>query len=155
MIQNLAPILRGLFRPLFYVLQDEPSREYFLRTKYGGNVSELQNDLRNYKDPSYVEKIAADCRQALGKFEVKLAETKGVFVLGDWPSHADSAVFGWYLSTRVSKAANSVWKNDENPRVKRWVKAMEERTSLARDRKVDAEAMLEKLDIEGIRRAKL
>lgn len=127
----LAPVLRSLFRPLFFVMQDRPSREYFMRTKYQGKTEELLSDLETVRDPARLTVLVQAARAALKGFEEKLGATDGAFVLGDRPSHADSAVFGWYLTTRVNgDAARQVWEHSENPRVKAWVKAMTRVTGL-------------------------
>lgn len=122
-MSTLAAAMRPIFRPLFHVLQDKASQEYFLKTKYGSNAAELEADLDALRDPTRVKALAANARQALKGLEEQMGDAP--FLGGERPSHADSAVFGWYLSTRVNGiGARLVWESDENPKVKRWVQAM-------------------------------
>ncbi|BEI93462.1 uncharacterized protein CcaverHIS019_0510900 [Cutaneotrichosporon cavernicola] len=128
---RLAPAMRPLFRPGFWAMQDGASRNYFLSTKYMGDNVALEKDISNILDPVTASKISASVRKVLSEFENKLGEKEGVFVNGDKPSHADSAVFGWYLSGQVSPGPNyDAWVNSGNPRVRKWVAAMEEVTRI-------------------------
>lgn len=130
-MQTIAGPLRQIFRPCFYVLQDPASQEYFIRTKYAGNKSELDADLSALRDPAQVKQLAANGRQALKPLEERLESSGGPFIFGDRPSHADSAIYGWYVSTRVNGiGARLVFESDENPNVKRWVEAMKKVTGL-------------------------
>lgn len=130
-MSNVALPMRPIFRPLFYLMQDPASQEYFVRVKYSGGEHELQKDIESLRDPAQVEKMAATARKSLQAFEEKLGANGGPFVNGARAGHADSAVFGWYLSGQVNAAANKkVWESDELPRVKKWVAEMKKATGL-------------------------
>ncbi|GMK59708.1 hypothetical protein CspeluHIS016_0803140 [Cutaneotrichosporon spelunceum] len=127
---HLAPAMRPLFRPGFFAMQDGASRNYFLASKYNFDEAALARDLANIAGPESA-KIAGNVRAVLREFEARLGEREGVFVNGDKPSHADSAVFGWYLSGQVCPEVNyDAWMSNENPKVRQWVRAMEKATSI-------------------------
>lgn len=74
-------------------------------------------------------------RNKLATIEQYLAESKakgkGQFIAGtDYPTHADAAVYGWYVATVAIRPAeldlvNRIWKHESLPLVSQWIGAVE------------------------------
>jgi glutathione S-transferase len=130
---ELIPIIRELFRPLFYLLLDAEGRAYYLAVKNGPPAAApalVSRQIRALDDPNAVAHLGAAGRAKLQIFENLLAKTDGPFVLGAKASHADSAVFGWYVSSQVNAETvnRELWQHASLPNIARWAKAMEKAT---------------------------
>lgn len=117
--------MKNLFRPLFYTMQDKASQEYFARVKCGG-IDNVYRDLDILGDQPQVDLIAAETRTVLQLLETYLQKSGGPFILGTKPSHADSAIWGWYASSQVNPGVVNplIWENSGLPRIAAWVKAV-------------------------------
>jgi glutathione S-transferase len=122
--------VRDLFRPLFALYQDDETRTYFINVKNGNDPIKarklIHDGIVSLDDPVKAEEIAVRVRAKLGLFESLLAETasRGPFVRGDTASHADLALWGWYVSSQVNPNVNALlWHHESLPNVKLWAEA--------------------------------
>ena len=131
---ELAPVMRDLFRPLFWTLNDAPSAEYFVRVKCGNDAEGLRDGVDKLRNPQRKGEVEAIAKVARGKLAVveKLLAEQGPYIHGKEPGHGDSALFGWYLSSQAgAPAVNEVlWEHADVPHVKAWVARMKDKTGV-------------------------
>jgi len=127
--REFAPVAAKLFRSLFYLNMDEGNRAYFLAVKNGDPAksrSVVLNGIKAIRDPKQAKELAREALVKLTTFDRLLAKSGGPFVLGEHPSHCDSAIFGWYVTSQINPEINSLlWRNEAVPHVKAWSEAME------------------------------
>lgn len=126
----MAVELRNLVRPFYYALAkgDDTSQDYFCKNKAAGDLKGLQDSLQSIKvQDATCDAVAAHARGVMGLFEKYLAAAPlgGPFLLGKDATHADSTVFGWYVSSQVNEAIDELfWKHKDLPLTGKWVEAM-------------------------------
>lgn len=125
---QFAGTIRDLFRPHAWLRLDKDCRDYFIETKLGNNRGSMKDQLKALEDPSKLEQFGVAARSKLQLIEKYLSE-KGPFLLGEKPSHADSALFGWYCSSQVHPDVDRlIWKHADLPHVDKWAEAMKKVT---------------------------
>ena len=107
---------------------DQPSKEYFLRTRANGEISKMEAMTSRMSEPSFIQTTCETGRARLKMIEDLLKSRGSAFLMGDQPSHADGCLFGWYAFSRLNQElVSGVWEHESLPEVKAWVERMIDR----------------------------
>ncbi|OCF43031.1 hypothetical protein I317_03124 [Kwoniella heveanensis CBS 569] len=123
---TFANELRPLVGASIFDQFDAPSKEYFIKSKFGGDQAKHSGLVEKFKDSSALEAQLSSARKQLATIESLLSykKEKGqpLWLIGSGASHADFCLFGWYASSSLHPAVeNGVWRHDENPLVGEWL----------------------------------
>ncbi|OWZ65757.1 hypothetical protein AYX15_02824 [Cryptococcus neoformans] len=122
---TLANEFRPLIAPAIFELFDEPSKNYFIKSKFGGDLSRFEAHKSKFSDPSNINAQLTAARTRLAVIETLLGykkEKAEPLWLSGKPSHADFCLFGWYAASRINPAVErGVWRHEENPLVGEWL----------------------------------
>jgi len=111
-----------------YAHIDEPSAEYFLRTRFSSDHASMDRMTSSLSDPTFVSAQCAAARTRLQVVESLLKDNKGGFLMGDEPTHADACLFGWYAFSRLNgDVVKGVWEHESLPMVGEWVERLVQR----------------------------
>lgn len=132
--KDLGNEIVPLFAPWLYQAEDPESAAWFLKQKGNNDKAKFEFLISAVKDPKFVETQVGNVRDKLTTIERYLAENKangkGQFLLGtDYPTHADAAIWGWYVATQAIRPldldlVNRIWKHESLPLVSQWVEAV-------------------------------
>ncbi|WVQ79644.1 hypothetical protein IAT38_001744 [Cryptococcus sp. DSM 104549] len=122
---TFANELRPLIGAATYSRFDAPSAAYFLKSKFGGDLSKYEAHRTKFSDPATVEAQLALARNRLAVVEALLGykrEKDEPLWLTGKPTHADFALFGWFAASTVNPAVEKgVWRHEDNPLVEEWL----------------------------------
>ncbi|WWC62246.1 uncharacterized protein I303_104842 [Kwoniella dejecticola CBS 10117] len=106
---------------------DSPSKAYFIKSKFGGDILKHSNLVDKFQDPEELERQLSAARNRLAVIndllKYKKAKNESLYLLGGTePSHADFALFGWFTSSTLHPAVEKgVWRHADNELVGEWL----------------------------------
>ncbi|WRT68152.1 uncharacterized protein IL334_005127 [Kwoniella shivajii] len=105
---------------------DSPSKSYFIKSKFAGDITKHSALVNKFSNSEELETQLAAARSRLSAIEslLKYKKEKGepLWLIGSNPSHADFCLFGWFASSSLHPSVEKeVWRHKDNETVAEWL----------------------------------